>query len=201
MFGKFSATMTLVGLAVLGSTLAVPSAGAQSTVTQITPRPEFTLATNDVPPGFEETNPVFMRVGDVAIDDRLLRRSGGRVGPGWIWSASYERITTPTEENVARAGEEIAAILSRRLGSSAVLGDWEGIETHEPGEHVVLYSFTYQRLESGSVSNGALIVFSRGNVVSAVAVIGDDTSLAADAVRLARIVDTRTQRNLSASSR
>src|SRR5690242_5817166 len=165
MLRKLPATTTLLALALLASSVAIPVAGAQTTSSLVTPRPELTLAANAAPPGYEETHPGFMQVGGVPIDDRLLRRSGGGPGPGWIWSASYERATEPTEETIAKQGQDIAAILARRLGNTALLGDWDGIETHEPGDHVVLYHFTYQRFDSDAASQGALLVFSRGNLV------------------------------------
>src|SRR5205085_266804 len=102
--------------------------------------------------------------------------------------------------NIAKAGQDIAAILARRLGNTALLGDWDGIETHEPGDHVILYHFTYQRFDNDAASQGALLVFSRGNLVSVVGVIGNDNYVAADAVRLARVMDYRAQQALAASS-
>lgn len=201
MAGKRAIVAALLGIAVLATSFGPPSAQAQTTERTTVARPDLALSARDLPPGFEEVSPEFMSIGGMPIEDRVLRRQGGGIGAYWYWSVTYQAPTTPTDESVNRASRNIAVILSRTFGENVHLSDWQDQDPAGLGDIASLRTFHYQNLNSGYEADGALVVLSRGDIVSVLAALSTDGRVTGDAHRYARLLDSRIQQDLLASAR
>src|SRR3954465_11896105 len=103
MFGKRGVLAAAVGVAVLAGGFggATGAVHAQDRLAAIA-RPDLALTARDLPPGYEETTPVGLRVGEADLDDHMLQRTAPGVGPIFIWSATFKATTPVTDERVDR---------------------------------------------------------------------------------------------------
>jgi hypothetical protein len=210
MVSKRRAVLTLVALAVL-----VGGIGAQGPPVQAQerpgpmPRPDLALTADDLPPGYREVAPIDVTFGGVPIQDRSLRPTVPGLAPTWIWTATFQVSMPVTEERIARWADDLVIALSldfgpsldRSVGAPVVFSDWADPDPIGLGEYARLYRFRYQRLEDNGAGNGALVVFSRGDVVSVLAALGTAGRADVDLVPLARVVDERVAQEVALARR
>ncbi len=200
MASKRSAMVALVGVAMLLGGLGARGApaAAQEPPAPV-PRPDLALTAEDLPAGYQEVAPIDVTFGGVAVQDRALRPIVPGLAPIWIWTVTFQVGVPVTDERIGRWGDELARRLSRDFGPSldrsvgapVLLRDWADLDLAGLGEHATMYRFRYQQLDDNGAGDGALVVFSRSDVVSVLAALGTAGRVDADLVPLARIVDER----------
>lgn len=200
MASKRSAMAALVGVAMLLGGLGARGApaAAQGPPAPV-PRPDLALRAEDLPAGYQEVAPIDVSFGGVPVQDRALRPTVPGLAPIWIWTVTFQVSVPVTDERIGRWGDDLARSLSRDFGPSldrsvgapVLLRDWADLNPAGLGEHATMYRFRYQQLEDTTAGDGALVVFSRGDVVSVLAALGTTGRADADLVPLARIVDAR----------
>jgi hypothetical protein len=200
MFGK-RVVLAVVGLVVLagGFGSGAGAAHAQSRLAAVA-RPDIRLTERDLPPGYEETTPVGLRLGEAELDDHLLKHTDGDEGPVFLWSATFEASSPVTEERLDRWSRELATAFSRHF-RGATMTDWETLDPTGIGEQATLYRFRLQLVEAEGSGDGALVVFSRGDTVSVLAAVNVDGRSAADVRQYAQVVDGRMQREVGQMGR
>jgi hypothetical protein len=156
-------------------------------------RMDLAVAVSDLPPGYEERSQSIGEMAGTPIEGRLLLNRTGGPGPLVLVSATA-RASGPvvmSDRDVALWAYEFSTGLTRGLDQALQLNDWTEMASPELGEHARLYSF-HHRLQSGrGGGDGALVVFSRGDAVSWLAVFSLDGGAERDVLRLARLVDSR----------
>src|SRR5215212_5556751 len=119
MVSKRRAMLTLVALAVLVGGIGAqgPPARAQERPEPM-PRPDLALTVEDLPPGYQEGNPIDVRFSGAPIQDRSLRPTVPGLAPTWIWTATFQVGVPVTEERIARWGDDLVTALSLDFGPS-----------------------------------------------------------------------------------
>jgi hypothetical protein len=163
-------------------------------VQPVTARPDLALSARDLPPGYEEIEPLGLRVRGVPVEDRVLRGTDPLLGPVLVLSWAFQEATTPDEGYIARLGRDAAHFLTRYFQSVMHLSDWDDLDPAGIGEQAALFSFRYELLETGRTGDGALAVFSRNAVISVVATFNLNGRATTDLRQYARIVDSRLAR-------
>ena len=133
MFGKRVVMAAAVGLAVFagGFGSSTGSVHAQDRLAAIA-RPDLALTARDLPPGYEETTAVGLRLGEADVDDHMLLRTTPGVGPIFIWSATFKATTPVTDERSGPSPPRVRLIYqpSRR---SLSRGTWRGKRVQRGG--------------------------------------------------------------------
>ena len=199
------AGLALAGLVFMGSRGEVHSAHwqvpEQPTPVATTPRriepvarPDLTLDASDLPPGYEEATATGMTLNSVPLEDRLIRRAAAGPGPIIVWSAAYQVRMPLTQQDVAALATNLTTAVTRVLGESFELRGWEELDRAGLGEHGVLYSFTYRMRDREFTGDGALLVFSRDDIVSYLMTMNADGRATVDLRQYGRLIDGRIAR-------
>ena len=80
-------------------------------------------------------------------------------------------------------------------------GDWYLLDPAGLGEQATMYSFRHRQLDRDSAGDGALVVFSRGDFVTVLAMVNWDGRASVDLRRYAQLVDSRLRRELVETTR
>jgi hypothetical protein len=100
-----------------------------------------------------------------------------------------------TDERLGRLAEDLSDFLDRSM-NPLELSDWADLDTAGLGEFARVYGFR-TRTTQNATGDGALAVFSRGNLVSYVMMLNLDGQAATDLRQYAGMLDGRVQRDLA----
>jgi hypothetical protein len=124
----------------------------------------------------------------------LLLLSAPGPGPFFIWTGTVEANRPPSAAEVADTARSMATMLSRVLSSPSVnihLADWNDLDPAGIGERAVMYGFQHRRQDIDASGDGALVVFSRGTLLSFLMVLSLDGRANTDLRQYARLLGAR----------
>jgi hypothetical protein len=163
------------------------------------PRPDLALGLQDLPPGYEEAPSLELLLDDVPLRDRVLRQTQPGVGPGWIWTMTYQSTNPVNQERVNFLGQDLAMFFTRALSDVASISNWSEQDASGLGSLAKLYTFNYRVTGSDFVGDGALALFGPGDYLSYLAVLNVDGQATSDLRMLARTVSSRVDAQRTAS--
>jgi hypothetical protein len=190
-----------LGLAAMVGSLALPAAPALAQATRgHVARPDLALGLEDLPAGYEEVASLGLTIGDTALEDRALRRLGAGVGPWLVWSGTFHSANPVTVERIARWHDQVATVWGRAYGADVVFKDWAELDPVDVGDHAIMYEFRYEVADTDIRGEGALVVFSRGDLVTFLGTLQSDARTTVDLRQYARLLDARVQRESTLAS-